>query len=74
MVICCWMATSLQTIVYVTTIILLVFIQPAEGAIEAESIFGVRWFLGEKFRFQPPLPILEDEPTNCHLMLMFNTH
>jgi hypothetical protein len=30
----------------VVNIIFLVFIQPAEGAIEADSIFGVRWFLG----------------------------
>lgn len=68
------MGTSLKTMAYVITILFMAFVQPAEGAIKADSIFGVRWFLGEKFRLQPPYPILMDEPTNCHLMLMFNTH
>ncbi len=73
-VICCWMGSAVKPIVYLITIAHLVLIQPVEGAIESKAIFGVRWFLGERFRLQPPLPIRKDEGVGCHLMLIFNTH
>ena len=41
--------------------------------IEPASIFGVRWFLGEKFRFQEPVSVVRREVAVSHLLLFFNT-
>lgn len=39
----------------------------------AASVFGVRWFLGEKFRFQQPVSLVQREEAVSHLLLFFNT-
>lgn len=37
------------------------------------QIYGVRWFLAEKFRFQHPITISKQNETISDLVLFFNT-
>lgn len=66
---------KITTIKIIALLVLTVILESAEEkTISKEDIFGVRWFLGEKFQLQSPFPSSLDDTSPCHLMLIFNTH